>query len=82
MINGEDAALKSYKSSSIGTKSVIRLELEVRGHSSLGRILNECANFQAEQKAAIEAEKPRRKKEPQKALPSPLLQLPYHGSDE
>ncbi len=82
MIDGDDAALKSYKSSSVGTKSVLRLELEVRDHLNLGHLLRACQNFQTEQKAASEAEKPRRKKAPQKSLPSPVLQLPYHGSDE
>ena len=39
MIRDDDAVLKSYKSSTVGTKSVLRLELEVSDHLRLGYML-------------------------------------------
>ncbi|WP_043062119.1 hypothetical protein [Brucella anthropi] len=83
MIHGDDATLKSYKSSTVGTKSVLRLELEVSDHLQLGYLLRACAAFQADQKAARTATKPKSKsKTDLKALPAPMLQLPYHGDEQ
>lgn len=82
MIDSDEAKLKTYKSSTVGTKSILRLEFEVSDHLNLGHILRQCANFQIEQKAASEASKPRKRKDKLRSFPSPLLQLPYHGSEE
>ncbi len=84
MIHGDDAILKSYKSSTVGTKSVLRLELEVSDHLQLGYMLRECATFQAEQNAVRKAatKTTNKSKTGQKALPAPLLQLPYHGDEQ
>lgn len=83
MIYGDDATLKSYKSSTVGTKSILRLELEVSDPLQLGYLLRECASFQAEQNAIRNAAKPKSKsKTDLKALPAPMLQLPYHGDEQ
>lgn len=84
MINGDDATLKSYKSSTVGTKSILRLELEVSDHLQLGYLLRECASFQADQNASRKAATKARSKHKTdlRALPAPVLQLPYHGDDQ
>lgn len=84
MINGDDAILKSYKSSTVGTKSILRLELEVSDHLQLGYLLRECASFQAEQTATrkVAAKARSKTKTDVAALPAPMLQLPYHGDDQ
>ncbi|EXL08571.1 hypothetical protein BG46_01340 [Brucella anthropi] len=74
MIDGGDAVLKSYKSSTVGTKSVLRLELEISDHIQLGYLLREFANFQSEQRT--------QRKTATKVRREPVLQLPYYGKEE
>ncbi|MBD8556870.1 hypothetical protein IFT84_20370 [Rhizobium sp. CFBP 8762] len=80
----EHCSLKSYSATTKGGKSMLRIEIDVRDHYSLGYLLRHLDEIEAEQKAA--ARKPRpakgKAKSDQLALPSPPLQLPYFPGDE
>ena len=84
--DGESAKLKSYKSSTDGTKSVLRIEFEVLDHVTLGHLLKKCAEFQSEQNLQCQQKRSKSKQKPKpstvRALPAPLLQLSYQGDSE
>lgn len=84
--DGDSAKLKSYKSSTDGTKSVLRIEFEVLDHVALGHLLKKCAEFQAEQNLQRQQKrdqtKNKRKPPTVRALSAPLLQISYQGDSE
>jgi hypothetical protein len=54
----EDSKVKSFSAVSKGTKSVVRIELEVEDPRRLGYILADLAELQAAQKVASKPKKP------------------------
>lgn len=76
----ENGSLKSYSATTKGAKSIVKIEIETSDHYDLGCLLRELAEIETAQKASKSP--PRKpaagKAPPQLALPSPLLQLPYH----
>ncbi len=80
----ESGSLKSYSATTKGgAKSVVKIEVDIADHRDLGFFLRELDEIVAAQKAS---KAPQRKPTTGKgaaqlALPSPLLQLSYHGKD-
>lgn len=78
-LRDEHSRLKSYSASTKGSKSVVRIEIEVDEPGALGYLLLELGEIEREQKAAEKPAKP--KKQARLALPAPVAQLPYFGED-
>lgn len=78
----ESGLLKSYTATTKGSKSVVKIEVDITDHRDLGFFLRELAEIDAEQKTRVKPQrKPAGKAAPQLALPSPRLQLPYFGEE-
>lgn len=71
--------LKSYSASTKGSKSLVRIDIEVNDPGRLGFLLEDLGNIEREQAAKAKAEKEAARKPPKKqlALPAPLLQIPH-----
>ena len=76
------ATLKSYKANVNGEKAVIDIRVEATEHSELGFMLRELKELQDAQKAAAKSTQASKRKPPAKALPAPLLQIPYLSGDD
>jgi len=84
LILHEHSRLKSFSSTTKGTKGVVKIEVEIDDLYELGFFLRSLADTEAEQKCrAAEARKPKAKPEARKprqlALPAPQLALPSPG---
>ena len=76
--------LKDFSATVKRAKSIVKIEIEVSDHGSLGFLLEELraverAQVAADKKAKGEAAAAKRKKP--LALPAPLLGLPYYGEE-
>jgi len=85
LILHEHLRLKSFSSTTKGTKGVVKIEVEIDDLYELGFFLRSLADTEAEQKRkAAEARKPKpeARKVRQLALPAPRLALPSpHGGE-
>lgn len=75
--------LKTYTSVSKGTKATIKIELEATDRYDLASILRQLDDIDREQREATKKPAPAPKRATaQKALPAPLLRLPYFSGDD
>lgn len=75
--------LKTYSATTKGSKSVVRIEVEVADHSDLGFLLRELDDIDREQSARKKrGDPPKAKAAKPLVLPAPLLQLTHQGGDD
>lgn len=75
--------LKTYTSVSKGAKATIKIELEATDRYDLASILRQLDDIDREQREATKKPAPATKRATaQKALPAPLLRLPYFSRDD
>ncbi|MBD8554897.1 hypothetical protein IFT84_10215 [Rhizobium sp. CFBP 8762] len=75
----EHCTVKSYSASSKNGKSMVRIEIEVRDHYSLGCLLRELDRTREEQQADKASARKPKAKSAQLALPPPPLRLNHFG---